>query len=306
MTDKEIRKHLECCAVCPRNCGINRNAGELGFCKAGDDVEVYSAHLHSGEEPPISGRNGSGTIFFAHCNLCCAYCQNYQLSQMSHGKDFEINELSTLMLSLELERAHNINLVTPTHYAPQIAAAVRNARKSGLRIPVVYNTSGYETLKTLEFLEGLVDIYLVDMRYGANEYASKYSACSDYVEINQAAVKEMYAQVGNLKTDKDGIGQKGVIIRHLVLPHNKSGADAVFRFISESLGADAHISFMSQYYPAYNASKYRELSRRINRQEYDNALLLLEKYGLHNGWIQEYMSGAADNNFAGTNITPDV
>ena len=306
MTNEETKKLLECCTVCPRNCRINRNIGELGFCKAGDKLEVYAAHLHSGEEPPISGRNGSGTIFFAHCNLRCAYCQNYKLSQMSHGKDFEINELSGLMLSLETQKAHNINLVTPTHYAPQVASAVSNARKSGLRIPIVYNTSGYEALKTLEFLEGLVDIYLVDMRYGDNKNASKYSACSDYVEINQAAVKEMYRQVGNLKTAKDGIGQKGVIIRHLVLPHDISGTDAVLRFISESLGADAYVSFMSQYYPAYNAVKYRELSRRINRREYDEALSSLEKYGLGNGWIQEYMNGAADNDFAGTNITPDV
>ncbi|MDP3789073.1 MAG: 4Fe-4S cluster-binding domain-containing protein [Candidatus Omnitrophota bacterium] len=306
MTDKEIRKLMECCTVCPRNCRVSRNKNELGFCKAGDKAEVYSAHLHSGEEPPISGRNGSGTIFFAHCNLRCVYCQNYKLSQMSHGKDFEADELSALMLSLESEKAHNINLVTPTHYAPQIAAAVSNARKSGLRIPVVYNTSGYEALKTLQFLEGLVDIYLVDMRYGDNKHASKYSACSDYVEINQAAVTEMYRQVGNLKTARGGIGQKGVIIRHLVLPHNISGTDVVLRFISEELGADAYVSFMSQYYPAYDAPKYRELSRRINRREYDEALSLLEKYGLHNGWVQEHMSGSADADFAGTNITPDV
>lgn len=297
---------MESCNVCPRKCGVNRNKGELGFCKAGDKAEVYSAHLHFGEEPPISGKNGSGTVFFAHCSLRCAYCQNYKLSQLEHGKDFGTEELAGLMLSLAAKKAHNINLVTPTHYAPQIAAAITCARRSGLGIPIVYNTSGYEALETLHFLEGLVDIYLVDMRYGDNKSASKYSACSDYAEINQAAVREMHRQVGNLKTAESGIGTRGVIVRHLVLPNDISGTDTVLRFISEALGSDAYISFMSQYYPAYNARKYGGISRRINEREYCKAVSLLERYGLHNGWIQEYMGGAVDDNFAGTNITPDV
>jgi putative pyruvate formate lyase activating enzyme len=306
INEKDIARLLKRCTVCPRKCRVNRLKGELGFCKAGEKTEVYSAHLHFGEEPPISGQNGSGTIFLAHCNLRCVYCQNYQLSQIEDGKSFEIDELADLMLSLERQQAHNINLVTPTHYAPQIAVAVLNARNKGLKIPVVYNTSGYEALSTLRFFKGLVDIYLVDMRYGDNKDASKYSVAPDYVEVNQAAVKEMQRQVGDLKTDSRGVGKKGVIIRHLVLPHNISGTEHVLKFIARELGQNTYISFMSQYYPAYNAFKYNELSRRINRREYDEALALLDKYGLHKGWVQEYMGGAVDEGFAGTNIVPDV
>ncbi|MDD5680660.1 MAG: 4Fe-4S cluster-binding domain-containing protein [Candidatus Omnitrophica bacterium] len=306
MTEKEIKKFLECCTICPRDCRVNRNKGEIGFCKAGDKTEVYSVHLHFGEEPPISGYNGSGTIFFAHCNLRCAYCQNYKLSQVEHGKDFDVKELASLMISLQTEKAHNVNLVTPTHFAPNIAAAIISARKMGLTIPVVYNSSGYEAVKTLALLGGLIDIYLVDMRYGDNKEAAKYSACPDYVEVNQAAVKEMYRQVGNLKIAKDGIAEKGVIIRHLVLPNDISGTEAVLKFISQNLGRDAYISFMSQYYPAYNAFRYEKISRRINKKEYAGALATLEKYNLRNGWVQEYMDGAVDNDFAGTNIVPDV
>jgi len=307
MTDKDIKKLLERCTICPRNCKVNRNKGGVGFCKAGAKTEVYAAHLHFGEEPPVSGYNGSGTIFFAHCNLRCAYCQNYRLSQLEHGKDFEVHELAGLMLSLQRQKAHNINLVTPTHYAPQIAAAIISARKMGLTIPIVYNTSGYEAVRTLRFLNGLVAVYLVDMRYGDNMSASKYSACPDYVEINQAAVEEMYRQVGNLKITKDGIAERGVIVRHLVLPHNTSGTEGVLKFVSLYLGREAYISFMSQYYPAYNAFKYDEISRRINKKEYDGALMMLEKYNLRNGWVQEYMGNdAPDEGFAGTNIVPDV
>ncbi len=269
-------------------------------------AEVYSAHLHFGEEPPISGHNGSGTIFFAHCNLHCVYCQNYQLSQVEDGKPFQIGELADLMLSLQKKKAHNINLVTPTHYAPQIAAAILKARDKGLKIPIVYNTSGYEDLLILRFLEGIVDVYLVDVRYGKSEDAAKYSAAPDYVEVNQIAVVEMHKQVGDLKTDSRGVATKGVIIRHLILPHNISGTNDVLKFISHALGVGTYISFMSQYYPAYHAFNYSELSRRINKKEYDEALQLLDKYGLHKGWVQEYTGGPVDNGFAGTNIVPDV
>ena len=210
------------------------------------------------------------------------------------------------MLSLQKKKAHNINLVTPTHYAPQIAVAVLKARKNGLKIPIVYNTSGYEDTSTIRSLEGIIDVYLVDMRYGKNRDAAKYSAAPDYVELNQAAVKEMHRQVGDLKTDSKGVAIKGVIIRHLVLPHNISGTDDVLKFIFHELGDGTYISFMSQYYPAYRASKYNELSRRINRIEYDEALRSLDKYGLHKGWVQEYMIGAVDEGFAGTNIARDV
>ncbi|MBU4488736.1 MAG: 4Fe-4S cluster-binding domain-containing protein [Candidatus Omnitrophica bacterium] len=302
----DYERLLKNCAACPRKCGVNRLKNELGFCKAGKVAEVYSAHLHLGEEPPISGQNGSGTIFFAHCNLRCVYCQNYQLSQIENGKPFETEDLAGLMLSLQKEKAHNINLVTPTHYAPQIREAILLAHKGGLNIPIVYNTSGYEGISTLQLLDGIVDVYLADMRYGDNKYALQYSTAPDYVEVNQAAVKEMHRQAGDLKLADNGIAVRGLIIRHLILPHNISGTEEVLKFISRSLGEKTYISFMSQYYPAYNAFKHSGLSRRINKKEYDEALKLLDKYGLHKGWVQEYMGGSVDEGFAGTNIVLDV
>lgn len=306
INEKEIACLLSHCAICPRKCGVNRLKNELGFCKAGKTAEVYSARLHFGEEPPVSGRNGSGAIFFAHCNLGCVYCQNYKLSQNEDGKPFEIDGLAGLLLSLQKEKAHNINLVTPTHYAPQIRAAIFLARRRGLKIPIVYNTSGYEKISTLRLLDGIVNVYLADMRYGDNKYASEYSAAPDYVEVNQAAIKEMHKQSGDLKLADNGIAVRGLIIRHLVLPNNISGTEEVLKFISRALGKKTYISFMSQYYPAYNAFKHSGLSRRINKKEYDEAFKLLDKYGLHNGWIQEYMGGAVDEGFAGTNIVRDV
>ena len=304
MTD--IRKLLESCAICPRECGVDRNKSASGFCRAGARAEVCAAHLHFGEEPPISGTSGSGTIFFNHCNMRCVYCQNYRFSQLENGKKFEIGELADLMLSLQHKKAHNINLVTPTHYAAHIINAIIKAKKMGLKIPIVYNTSGYEKIETLCLLEGLVEVYLVDMRYGENSTAAKYSSCANYVEINQAAVKEMHKQVGDLKLTETGIAQRGIIIRHLILPNNLSGTESVFKFISRKIGGDTYISFMSQYYPTCKAGKHQAISRRINKKEYDMSLSLLYKYKLKNGWVQEYMGGCANSDFAGTDIKPDV
>ncbi len=300
------KRRLEKCTMCPRACATNRLISADGFCKAGDRVEVYAAHLHFGEEPPISGTGGSGTIFFSHCNMRCVYCQNYKLSQLSHGKEMEIEDLARLMLSLQRQKAHNINFVTPTHFAAHVADAVLQARERGLIIPIVYNSGGYESIETLKFLDGLVDIYLVDMRYGDNGAAATYSSCPDYVEVNQAAVLQMYKQVGNLKLAPSGIAERGVIIRHLLLPNNLSGLENIFRFISEKLNKETYISFMSQYYPAYKAASYEEIARGINRKEYDGALSSLYRYNLKNGWIQEYLGGYVDSGFAGTNIEPDV
>jgi len=234
------------------------------------------------------------------------YCQNYRFSQLEDGKEFKIDELTDLMLSLEKKKAHNINLVTPTHYAIHIANAIIVARKKGLEIPVVYNSSGYEKLETLRLLNGLIDIYLVDMRYGDNHAATRYSSCPDYVEVNRLAVKEMYRQVGNLKLSNSEIAEKGLIIRHLILPNNISNTENIFKFISDFLGNDTYISLMSQYYPAHKASNYIEISRGINKTEYDEAVSLVYKYGLRKGWVQEYVGGLVDSNFAGTNIEGDV
>ena len=301
----DIEKMLKNCTICPRGCRVDRTKERSGFCRATGKLEICAGHLHFGEEPPISGTRGSGTIFFNHCNMYCVYCQNYSFSQEEEGKEFEVSELKDLMLSLQVKKAHNINLVTPTHYALHIINALIEARKCGLNIPLVYNTSGYEKLDTLKMLDGLVDIYLTDMRYGDDTMASKYSSCPDYVKINKSAVAEMYRQVGHLKMRETGVAQKGIIIRHLVLPLDISGTENIFKFISHQLGDETYISLMSQYYPTYKAMNYRDISRRINKKEYNKALTLLHKYNLKNGWVQEYM-GDVDSDFAGTNIKPNV
>jgi len=302
----DVKQMMKNCALCPRNCGANRTEGAGGFCAASDKAEIYAAHLHFGEEPPISGSNGSGTIFFNHCNMRCVYCQNYRFSQLAGGKEFEADELKDLMLSLQGQGAHNINLVSPTHYACQVANAVLLARKNGLEIPVVYNTGGYEKTETLKFLEGLIDIYLLDMRYGDDAIAVRYSSSPDYVRINRAAAKEMHRQAGDLKLSNSGTAEKGLIIRHLLLPNGLSGTESVFDFISNEIGKGTYISFMSQYYPTYKAGDYKEISRRINRDEYDRALAAFYKCGLKNGWVQEYMGACGDSDFSGSNIEPDV
>lgn len=301
----DIEKLLTQCSICPRECGIDRTETKSGFCRAASKVEVYSARLHFGEEPPISGVNGSGTIFFNHCNMRCVYCQNYRFSQIEDGEEFEIDELADLMISLDGRGAHNINLVTPTHYAIHIANAIVKARKKGLKIPLVYNSSGYERIETLRLLDGLIDIYLADMRYGDNSAAWKYSSSHNYVEVNRGAVEEMYRQVGNLRLTRAGIAERGIIIRHLILPNNISNTENIFKFISDCLGNNTYISLMSQYYPTHKAANYHAISRGINKLEYDEALSLLYKYNLKNGWTQKYMKGSVDSDFAGTNIQPD-
>ena len=302
----DVEKLMKRCSICPRECDVDRTIGKGGFCQADSKVEIYSAYLHFGEEPPISGINGSGAIFFNHCNMRCVYCQNYKFSQIEEGKVFEIDELADLMFSLERKGAHNINLVTPTHYAVQIANAVIEARKKGLNIPIVYNSSGYEKVETLCLLNGLIDVYLVDMRYGDNRSAQEYSSCNNYVEVNRKAVKKMHREVADLKLSSSGIALRGIIIRHLILPNNASGTESIFKFISDCLGNNTYISLMSQYYPAHKAHNYSEISRRINKLEYDEALSLLSKYDLKNGWVQEYMQDYTDSDFAGTNIEPNV
>jgi putative pyruvate formate lyase activating enzyme len=306
MHEIDIARFLKKCTICPRECGVDRTRGKKGFCRASGKVEVHSARLHFGEEPAISGADGSGTIFLNHCNMRCVYCQNYRFSQVKGGKEFEIDGLADLMIFLQGKKAYNINFVTPTHYAVHVANAVIRARKKGLEIPIVYNSSGYEKVETIRMLNGVIDIYLADMRYGDNQGARRYSNCDDYVEINRIAIMEMYRQVGNLQLAKTGIAARGIIIRHLILPDNESNPDKVFSFISKSLGRETYISLMSQYYPTYMAFKYNKLSRGINKNEYDRAVALLDKYDLKNGWIQEYTKGKIDLDFAGTNIEPDV
>jgi len=281
--------NLEHCKVCPRECGVNRlKDDKLGFCRSGLDPVIASVSPHQGEEPPISGTKGSGTIFLANCNMRCEYCQNYPISQMGHGTARTIGELACSMLSLQEAGCHNLNLVTPTHYVPQILKAIGIARERGFSLPIVYNTSGYDSVEMLTLLNGVVDIYMPDMRYADNAAAVRYSVAPYYVQINQAAVKEMYRQVGNLVMDKDGIATRGLLVRHLVLPNKVSGTEEVMKFLSKEISKDVYVSLMSQYFPAYRAAESKQLSRRITEEEYDEAYAMKIKYGLKNGWVQNF------------------
>ena len=261
---------------------------KLGFCRSGLNPLVSSVSPHHGEEPPISGAKGSGTIFFTNCNLRCVYCQNYPISQMGNGAERTPGELACQMLWLQEQGCHNLNLVTPTHYVPQILKALGIALERGFNLPIVYNTSGYDSVETLRLLDGIVDIYLPDMRYGDDRAAIAYSAAPHYVEINQAAISEMYRQVGNLVTDDQGIATKGLIIRHLVLPGGFSGTQTVMKFLAKVISQDVFISLMSQYFPAYKVGEHPEINRRITEQEYDQAYDIKITYGLKNGWVQEF------------------
>jgi putative pyruvate formate lyase activating enzyme len=279
---------LETCRVCPRECGVNRLKNDkLGFCRSGLNPVVASASAHHGEEPPLSGTQGSGTIFLANCNMKCVYCQNYPISQLGNGVEKTPAELACQMLWLQEQGCHNLNLVTPTHFMPQILKAWGIARERGFTLPLVYNTSGYDSVEALRLLDGIVDIYLPDMRYSDDRVAMLYSIAPHYVEVNRAAVREMYQQVGNLELDEHGIAKRGLIIRHLVLPGGLSGTGGVMQFLAEELSKDVHISLMSQYFPAYKASEFKELSRRTTVKEYEEACRIMEKYGLENGWVQE-------------------
>jgi putative pyruvate formate lyase activating enzyme len=278
---------LESCCVCPRECGVNRLKNDkLGFCRSGLNPVISSVSPHSGEEPPISGTKGSGTIFLTNCNLRCVYCQNYPISQLGSGTERTPGEFACQMVWLQEQGCHNLNLVTPTHFMPQILKALWIARERGFNLPIVYNTSGYESLRALHILDGIVDIYLADMRYSDESISKKYSLASYYPEINHAAIREMFKQVGNLVLDEEGIAKRGLIIRHLVFPSGLSGTEGVMKFLSEEISREVFVSLMAQYFPAYKANEITELSRRITVEEYEEARQIMEKRGLENGWVQ--------------------
>ena len=286
---EEAYKLLESCRVCPRACGVNRlKDDKLGFCRSGLNPVIASVSPHHGEEPPLSGTKGSGTIFFANCNLRCVYCQNYPISHLGNGAERTPGELACQMLYLQDAGCHNLNLVTPTHFVPQVLKALGIARERGFSLPIVYNTSGYDSVETLRLLDGIVDIYLPDMRYGDNRTAMQYSAAPHYVEVNQAAVREMFRQAGNLVMDEQGIAKRGLIIRHLVLPGGLSGTGTVMKFLAEEISKDVSISLMSQYFPAYRTGEHPEVNRRITEAEYDEAYDIKMRYGLKHGWVQEF------------------
>lgn len=283
---KKLYGLLSPCYLCSLNCGAERLNGERGVCGAGVKMKISSATIYKGEEPPLVGKTGSGAIFFSFCNLKCVYCQNYNFSQKGNGHFVSVSELSEIMLHFQEKGVANINLITATHFIPQVASSLILAKEKGLKIPVVYNTSGYESVSVLKLLSSLVDIYLTDFRYGTNEWAVKYSAAPFYTEIAKSALKEMFRQTGNLKLGESGIAKRGTIVRLLIFPEGLAELELSLKFIKESVGAGVYISLMSQYVPVYKAKNYPPLNRKITKQELLKASYLLRKYGFKNGWIQ--------------------
>ncbi|PRX29289.1 putative pyruvate formate lyase activating enzyme [Orenia metallireducens] len=271
---------LEDCTLCPHHCHVDRSKGELGYCKTGDKIRIASFGPHFGEEGPLVGSYGSGTIFFSGCNLRCVYCQNYDISQVPAGDEIDKKKLAQIMLSLQKQGCHNINFVTPSHMIHALLAAILEGVKKGLRIPIVYNSGGYDDLEVLQLLDGVVDIYMPDLKYADEETGLKYSKVERYMTIVKTALKEMHRQVGDLQI-RDGLATKGLIIRHLILPENLAGTEEVINFIAQELSPNTYVNIMEQYYPAYKAKEYKELSRSITSTEFDYAIKLAKNAGLN-------------------------
>jgi len=263
---------MERCDLCARGCATNRLAGDLGVCKTGIQARVSSYGPHLGEENPLRGWMGSGTIFFARCNLRCEFCQNHDISQTDAGNEVSAQGLARIMLELQAMGCHNINLVSPSHVVAQILAALPIAVQGGLRLPLVYNTGGYDALGALSLLDGIVDIYMPDMKFANAGNAKKYSRALNYPSVNRAAVREMYRQVGDLQTDDDGLATRGLLVRHLILPRNLAGTKQIIKFLADEISTDTYLNLMAQYHPAYHASRYPELNRRITSGEYNVAV----------------------------------
>jgi len=307
---------LSFCRLCPRDCGVDRLHGELGVCHTGKVASVASHNAHMGEEPPITGDRGSGTIFFSSCNLRCKFCQNYPISQLGNGEEAPPYKLGRMMLSLQERGCHNINVVTGSHVVPQFLAGLYTAKKSStlsppphpsplegegkgggekgensceiFSLPIVWNSSGYDGMDSLKLLDGVVDIYMPDIKYSGSLASEHLSNAADYWDVVRPVIKEMYRQVGTLELDENGVAKKGLIIRHLVLPNGLSGTERVLKFIAEEISPLTHISLMSQYFPAHKAVNDPKINRRLTKEEWAGAESLLEKFGLINGWVQTY------------------
>ena len=286
---EELWGIMEGCELCPRMCGVNKLKGERGFCQANSDLEISSYHQHYGEERSLVGENGSGTIFMTNCGLRCVFCINWEISQGGRGPKRSIEEFANMMIALQRRGCSNINIVTPTHYSPHVVLALDKAVPKGLRVPVVYNTCGWERVEILKILDGVIDIYLPDFKYSDGQKASKYSSGAEsYVEDTQRAILEMHRQVGVAKPAEDGLMYRGLMIRHLVMPNNVSGTKEVIEWIARNLPKDTYINIMSQYRPMHKAFKYPEISRKITRQEYEDAINWARAAGLTNLDIQGY------------------
>jgi putative pyruvate formate lyase activating enzyme len=278
---------LDSCKLCPRNCGVNRLKGQIGFCQSGIGVKVARVSLHHWEEPCISGARGSGTVFFSECNLKCVFCQNHSISHKGVGKEISIERLADIFIEQQQRNAHNINLVTPTHFVPQIIESIKIARNKGLLIPIVYNSNGYENMETIKALKGYIDIYLPDLKYYDDKYAVKYSKAPGYFEIASKAIKEMYSQIGEPEFDEAGMMKKGVIIRHLMLPGLMFDSKKIIDYIYKSFGNSVYISLMNQYTPVNNVDKYPEINKSLNPKHYDSLIDYCLNLGLKNAFIQD-------------------
>jgi putative pyruvate formate lyase activating enzyme len=272
---------LENCCLCPRHCGVNRLEGELGVCRTGREAVVSSYSPHFGEEDPLVGRQGSGTIFMTHCNLGCVFCQNYEISHLSEGVKVGSSDLAQMMLTLQGRGCHNINFVTPTHMVAQILEALPEAIEGGLKVPLVYNCGGYEEVDTLQLLDGIFDIYMPDFKFWDSEVAERFCSAPDYFEKACAAVKEMHQQVGDLILDEEGIAIRGLLIRHLVMPEGLAGTREIMRFLANEVSKDTYVNVMSQYRPCGEAHKFPELRRSITAGEFREAISMAQEEGIH-------------------------
>ncbi len=281
---------LQSCTSCPRNCNVDRTSSEYGICQSGDLPVVSSYTPHFGEEPVLSGGRGAGNIFFGNCNLRCVFCQNYVISQnykVERKNEVSYERLAEIMIELQERNCHNIGLVSPTHFSASILKSIYLAAINGLRLPIIYNTNGYDSVEMLKLYDGVIDIYLPDFKWGENSVGKTYSRVSDYFDAVKPAIKEMYRQVGSELIYDDGVVVRGLIIRHLVMPNGLAETESVFRFIADELDPKVHISLMAQYYPSNKAEKYPLISRNVSSTEYMRAIELLDKFGLENGWVQE-------------------
>lgn len=283
---ERLLERLKNCDLCPRRCLVDRTRSADGICGTGANLKVASYNLHFGEEPPISGTRGSGTIFLAGCNLECVYCQNYDISQYNQGVEVTEKQFVEMMMGLQEAGAHNINFVTPTHFSAQIHYCLAQARPEGLELPIVYNSSGYDAVDVLREFAGMIDIYMPDMRYSDTQEAEYYSGATDYPEVNRDAIREMHRQVGDLVLDEKGVAVRGLLVRHLVLPDRIAGTAEVLRFLSEEISKSTYLSLMSQYRPVYRAGEDARIGRRIRKDEYLEAKSLADELGMNNCYYQ--------------------
>jgi putative pyruvate formate lyase activating enzyme len=282
---ERLREMLRECVVCPRECRARRTAGRVGVCRSTDELVISQVGPHFGEETPLVGWGGSGTVFFSRCNLWCLFCQNFDISHLDHGRPATTRDLADAMISLQQRGCHNINLVSPTHFTPQIVEALVLAVEQGLQIPIVYNCSGYESVKTLQWLDGIVDIYMPDLKYSNNEHARQYSGVKNYWDVARPALEEMQRQVGDLVMDRHGIAQRGILVRHLVLPNGLAGSREILDFVARQISPNTYINIMDQYHPAFKAAEHLELNRRISSSEFNEVVAYAQQVGLQRGFV---------------------